>query len=84
MKNKIPLKRRNDIIFYHQNRKRHCEICHSKKRLTIHHKLPKELGGLDNPENLMTLCHKCHEFIHKENNQKTRKRLNMLIKNNGI
>ena len=55
MKNKIPIKRRQDIIFYHQNKKRHCEICGKTKGLTVHHKIPKELGGLDNIENLMTL-----------------------------
>ena len=84
MKNKIPIKRRQDIIFYHQNKKRHCEICHGKDRLTVHHKIPKELGGLDNIENLMTLCYKCHEWIHKDKNLNSRKRLNLLRKNNGI
>jgi len=33
--------------------------------LHVHHTLPKEKGGTDNPDNLITLCHQCHREVHK-------------------
>lgn len=32
----------------------------------VHHIVPVEFGGDDSPENLITLCHKCHLKRHKE------------------
>lgn len=34
----------------------------------VHHILPVEDGGKDNPENLITLCHSCHIKRHKQIN----------------
>lgn len=31
----------------------------------VHHILPVSMGGDDNPENLITLCHECHLKRHK-------------------
>lgn len=31
----------------------------------VHHILPVSMGGDDNPNNLITLCHKCHIQRHK-------------------
>lgn len=59
--------------------KEKCEICGRKDNLTIHHIKPiscnngilKEVRTLDelnfrvlNPENLQTLCRRCHDFKH--------------------
>jgi 5-methylcytosine-specific restriction endonuclease McrA len=34
--------------------------------LTVHHVLPRSEGGLDNPENLLTLCRPCHDKVHHQ------------------
>ena len=39
----------------------------------VHHILPIEYGGEDNPENLITLCHNCHIERHKQINTRTPK-----------
>lgn len=41
-----------------------CRICNEKNDLQIHHLKPKNLGGNDHPNNLMTLCKSCHLFMH--------------------
>ena len=33
-------------------------------RLEAHHIIPKSKGGKDRPENLITLCHTCHQNTH--------------------
>lgn len=48
-----------------------CQACFTGKiklrriglHLTAHHILPREYGGQDNQENLITLCNKCHDEI---------------------
>ncbi len=30
---------------------------------TLHHKIPRRYGGLDNPENLITICSDCHRLL---------------------
>ena len=36
-----------------------------KPHSTLHHILPKSLGGLDEEDNLVPLCYECHDRIHK-------------------
>lgn len=41
-----------------------CRICHKRfmpRKLVAHHIVPKEQGGEDSSDNLVTLCYKCHE-----------------------
>lgn len=41
-----------------------CYVCESDcEKLEIHHILKRRLGGSNNPENLITLCVKCHRAI---------------------
>jgi DNA-directed RNA polymerase specialized sigma subunit len=50
-----------------------CEICGSKKRLSIHHKDGKGRGSnLPNNKitNFQTLCNSCHCFLHAKKNAK--------------
>jgi len=39
-----------------------------KRRLSAHHIIPRKEGGIDHPENLVTLCNKCHPKL--EGNRK--------------
>jgi 5-methylcytosine-specific restriction endonuclease McrA len=41
-----------------------CQECGYYKHLEVHHIVPKSKGGGDNPENLITLCTRCHGRIH--------------------
>ena len=46
-----------------------CQCCKAKGkgvRLEVHHVVYRSQGGSDNPDNLITLCVKCHEAVHKE------------------
>ncbi len=38
--------------------------CGSARFLEVHHILPRELGGTNAAANLVTLCGRCHRFIH--------------------
>lgn len=39
-----------------------CQCCgENKKLLEVHHKIPRQKGGTDEPENLVTLCRSCHK-----------------------
>ncbi len=45
-----------------------CQICKGKSKdtvLEVHHITPRSKGGTDRPDNLITLCHTCHEKLHK-------------------
>jgi 5-methylcytosine-specific restriction endonuclease McrA len=35
------------------------------RHLCVHHIIPKEHGGTDDEENLITLCRDCHRWAHK-------------------
>lgn len=37
---------------------------HNQVKLVVHHKKLRSEGGLDNPENLITLCKRCERRIH--------------------
>jgi len=43
-----------------------CFKCKTKNvKLNVHHIILKSGGGTDTPDNLITLCKKCHEKLHK-------------------
>ena len=57
-----------------------CQICHGKsgcKKTEVHHIIPQKLKRIDNPSNLICLCHDCHTALHQG-----KKKLN--TKNLGI
>ena len=37
-----------------------CQKCGAKKKLDVHHKKPWRINKEDNPDNLISLCRKCH------------------------
>ena len=41
-----------------------CALCGNHDTLQIHHVIPRGQGGSDFPENLITLCSKCHAQAH--------------------
>lgn len=42
-----------------------CKLCNIKtNNLESHHFIPKSKGGLDNDNNLIKVCIKCHGLIH--------------------
>jgi len=45
----------------------HCRApgCRSSTFLVVHHIVPREQGGSNRLENLITLCSRCHVFLHK-------------------
>jgi len=45
-----------------------CQACKGRSRdtvLEVHHIIPRSKRGTDRPDNLITLCHTCHEKLHK-------------------
>ena len=54
-----------DTTKYVKHRKSECEICCGSKNLQVHHK--DENRDNNNPDNLITLCQKCHGQIHNKN-----------------
>jgi len=56
-----------------------CRACKKKTgKLHVHHVVWKSQGGADQPENLLTLCERCHDKVHK--NQKFNKKIVKLHK----
>lgn len=47
-----------------------CQRCmktsKSGKGLSVHHLLPRSSGGTNELGNLITLCHKCHDYVELE------------------
>lgn len=41
-----------------------CALCDSPKGLQIHHVVSRGQGGTDYPQNLITLCWRCHAVAH--------------------
>lgn len=39
-----------------------CRCCKRKSKLTVHHIITREDGGLDDARNLITLCDSCHDL----------------------
>lgn len=42
-----------------------CQLCGSKLELTLHHLIPREMGGATEKENLLSVCRPCHDAIHR-------------------
>ncbi|MER2105926.1 MAG: HNH endonuclease [Solibacillus sp.] len=40
-----------------------CVICDEESNLHVHHKIPRKYGGVNHPDNLVTLCSSCHPAI---------------------
>lgn len=43
-----------------------CAVCGKTEDLQYHHWLPVELGGKDEPENIIVLCAKHHQEFHRQ------------------
>ena len=41
-----------------------CRLCGATEDLTLHHLIPREMGGATEEENLLSVCRPCHEAIH--------------------
>lgn len=41
-----------------------CALCDSDRGLQIHHVVTRSQGGTNYPQNLVTLCWKCHAVAH--------------------
>jgi hypothetical protein len=39
--------------------------CGSARFLSVHHKVPRAAGGVNDPANLITLCGSCHRAVHR-------------------
>ncbi|MEA1968036.1 MAG: RNA-guided endonuclease IscB [Thermodesulfobacteriota bacterium] len=47
--------------------KHNCQLCAGKTgKMNVHHVVWRSDGGSDTPENLITLCEKCHEKVHNK------------------
>lgn len=42
-----------------------CVVCESEVDLHVHHKIPRNLGGIHHVDNLVTLCASCHSAIEQ-------------------
>lgn len=41
-----------------------CHLCGSKLDVTLHHLIPRQMGGATEEENLLSVCRPCHDAIH--------------------
>jgi hypothetical protein len=41
-----------------------CQLCGSKLEVTLHHLIPRQMGGATEEENLLSVCRPCHDAIH--------------------
>lgn len=41
-----------------------CHLCGSKLEVTLHHLIPRQMGGATEEENLLSVCRRCHDAIH--------------------
>ena len=63
MARKKKLKKRLRISGNLNNKK--CLFCDSENNLTIHHVIPRSLGGSNEQSNLVLLCAECHRKLHQ-------------------
>lgn len=42
-----------------------CQICGSKLNPEGHHVIEYQYGGAATPNNIVTLCSKCHDAVHR-------------------
>ena len=64
---KIPIvktskRRANPMVKKRDNNR--CRLCLRNEDLQVHHITPKFMGGQDSFDNLITLCSRCHHFLH--------------------
>lgn len=57
-----------------------CEVCEKKKPLNVHHLHYKTLG-MESSRDLIAVCKKCHELIHK--NKCKKKEYNFEVTKHG-
>ena len=50
-----------------------CEKCGATTDIEVHHITPRILGGTDNENNFIALCHKCHREQHAYNHSELTK-----------
>ncbi len=43
-----------------------CQTCGTSSNLQVHHKKSRGRLGHDRADNLITLCHQCHGFLHHD------------------
>jgi len=43
-----------------------CVRCGAEENLELHHIIPEGLGGSDDPGNLLHLCRRCHNWLHRK------------------
>ena len=41
-----------------------CALCDCSQTIQVHHAIPRGKGGSDSPQNLITLCARCHAAAH--------------------
>lgn len=58
------LRARQIVLARDQHRCQQCQELCKKGEADVHHVIPRSLGGLDEPSNLITLCDACHGAIH--------------------
>ena len=58
------LMKQHKIMLKQFRESRCCSECGSKKKLTLHHIIPKSLKGKSTKENLIVLCRNCHNKEH--------------------
>jgi hypothetical protein len=60
----IPPRVRREVLARDQHR---CQApgCQRTRFLEVHHKVPRQRGGDNQPENLVTLCGSCHRLWHE-------------------
>lgn len=55
--------RKDHSSFAWHYKKERCANCGSTERLEWHHMIPVALGGTAEPENMICLCHECHQDV---------------------
>ena len=58
---------RAEVLFRDGFRCIRCETGKNRRKLTVHHLVPRSEGGEDYNENLVTLCPDCHDIVEMEN-----------------
>ena len=57
---------RSVIIRRHRNHCLRCDKKFNKADLSVHHLIPRDLGGSNEPSNLVALCVPCHDIVEIE------------------
>lgn len=42
-----------------------CQICGDRHKVEGHHIIDYQYGGAANKDNIITLCHECHDKVHQ-------------------